>query len=119
MIKSELVRKLASDHPHLFQRDIETIVSTILSIIADALAQGERVELRGFGTFAVKTRHARQGRNPRSGETVAVPGKIVPAFRPSKEMHQRLNAVGKSLVPKLQQERAPSVRDKSLVESLL
>ncbi len=119
MIKSELVRKLASEHPHLYPCDIEIIVSTILSTIAGALAQGERVELRGFGTFAVRTRRARQGRNPRSGETVAVPGKIVPAFRPSKEMHQRLNAVGKSLVPKLQQERAPSVRDKSLVESLL
>jgi integration host factor subunit beta len=91
MIKSELVRKLASDHPHLYARDIEIIVSTILSTIADVLAQGERVELRGFGTFAVKKRDARAGRNPRTGDVVPVPGKVVPVFRTAKEMHQRLN----------------------------
>ena len=93
MIKSELVRKLASDHPHLYPRDIEIIVSTILSTIADALAQGERVELRGFGTFAVKKRDARAGRNPRTGDAVSVPGKVVPVFRTGKEMHQRLNRI--------------------------
>jgi integration host factor subunit beta len=91
MIKSELVSKLMEQNPHLYQRDIEQIVGAILDTISDALAQGGRVELRGFGTFTVKKREARTGRNPRTGEAVAVSEKVVPAFRTSKEMRHRLN----------------------------
>ncbi len=91
MIKSELVQKLAEQNPHLYQRDIEKIVNTILGTIGDALAQGDRVELRGFGMFASKRRNARVGRNPRTGVAVAVSAKVVPVFKISKEMHRRLN----------------------------
>ena len=69
MIKSELVQKLADENPHLFQRDIENIVNAILDEVGDAMARGDRVELRGFGAFSVKNRPARVGRNPRTGET--------------------------------------------------
>ena len=82
MIKSELVSRIAAQNPHLYQRDVETIVVAILDTIADALARGDRVELRGFGAFSVKQRDARTGRNPRTGETVEVAATTVPAFRP-------------------------------------
>ena len=96
MIKSELVLKLAEQNPHLYQRDIEYIVNAILATIADALARGDRVELRGFGTFAVKKRGARPGRNPRTGMVVPVPEKVVPHFKTGKEMRQRLNPASRS-----------------------
>lgn len=92
MIKSELVQKLAEQNPHLYQRDVEKVVNAILDTIADALAQGGRAEIRGFGSFAVKKRGARTGRNPRTGEAVAVSEKAVPVFKTGKEMRQRLNA---------------------------
>lgn len=91
MIKSELVTKIAEQNPHLFQRDVENIVNAILDTIADALARGDRVELRGFGAFSVKRRDARTGRNPRTGETVSVAEKVIPVFKTGKEMRQRLN----------------------------
>ena len=91
MIKSELVTKIAEQNPHLFQRDVENIVNAILDTIADALARGDRVELRGFGAFSVKKRDARSGRNPRTGETVSVAEKVIPVFKTGKEMRQRLN----------------------------
>jgi len=72
MIKSELVARLTERYPHLYHRDVERIVSTVLDKITDALAAGHRVELRGFGAFSVKTRPSRLGRNPRTGEPVAV-----------------------------------------------
>jgi len=92
MIKSELVLKLAEQNPHLYQRDIENIVNAILNTVADALARGDRVELRGFGTFTTKKRDARMGRNPRTGEAVPVSDKVVPHFKTGKEMRQRLNS---------------------------
>ena len=94
MIKSELVLKIAEQNPHLYQRDVETLVNAILDTIADALAQGDRVELRGFGAFSVKRREARRGRNPRTGEPVDVPAKAVPFFKSGKELRERLNASG-------------------------
>ncbi|MPR12377.1 integration host factor subunit beta [Microvirga tunisiensis] len=92
MIKSELVQKLAEQNPHLYQRDIEMVVNAILDTITDALAQGGRAELRGFGTFGVKKRDARTGRNPRTGKAVSVSEKVVPVFKTGKEMRHRLNA---------------------------
>jgi integration host factor subunit beta len=91
MIKSELVLKIAEQNPHLYQRDVEKIVNAILDTIADALARGDRVELRGFGAFSVKKRDARTGRNPRTGESVSISEKVVPVFKTGKEMRQRLN----------------------------
>lgn len=73
MIKSELVARIAAQNPHLYQRDIENIVNTILGTIVDAMKNGDRVELRGFGAFSVKSRPARTGRNPRTGETIEIP----------------------------------------------
>ena len=72
MIKSELVARIAARNPHLYQRDVENIVNTILGTIVDAMKNGDRVELRGFGAFSVKSRPARTGRNPRTGEKVPV-----------------------------------------------
>jgi integration host factor subunit beta len=92
MIKSELVQKIAEQNPHLYPRDIEKLVNAILGTISDALARGDRVELRGFGIFAVKKRGARTGRNPKTGDLVAVSEKVVPVFKTGKEMRQRLNS---------------------------
>jgi integration host factor subunit beta len=92
MIKSELVQKIAERNTHLYQRDVENIVNAILDTITDALARGDRVELRGFGAFSVKKRDARTGRNPRTGETVSVSEKVIPVFKTGKEMRVRLNS---------------------------
>ena len=92
MIKSELVQKIADNNPHLFQRDVENIVNAILNEITTALANGNRVELRGFGAFSVKNRPARIGRNPRTGEKVNVEEKWVPFFKTGKELRERLNS---------------------------
>lgn len=91
MIRSELIQKIADENPHLFQRDVERIVNTIFEEITDALANGDRVELRGFGAFSVKTRDARVGRNPRTGEAVNVDQKKVPFFKTGKLLRDRLN----------------------------
>jgi integration host factor subunit beta len=91
MIKSELVQRIAAQNPHLYQRDVENIVNAILNEIVGALATGNRVELRGFGAFSVKSRPARTGRNPRTGAHVAVDQKSVPFFKTGKEMRERLN----------------------------
>lgn len=91
MTRSELIAALASANPHLRQPDVELIVSTIFEEITAALARGDRVELRGFGAFSAKKREARTGRNPRTGESVAVSGKAVPYFKPGKELRERVN----------------------------
>jgi integration host factor subunit beta len=91
MIKSELVLKIAESNPHLYQRDVENIVNAILDEISQAMARGDRVELRGFGAFSVKARPARLGRNPRTGAHVTVGEKVVPFFKTGKDMRQRLN----------------------------
>ncbi len=92
MIKSQLIQKLADENPHLYQRDVERIVSSVFEEITDALAQGDRVELRGFGAFSVKHRDARVGRNPRTGESVEVPQKRVPFFKTGKDLRDRMNS---------------------------
>ncbi len=91
MIKSELIEKISEANPNLLQRDIEKIVNVIFDEITDALARGERVELRGFGAFSIKHRPSRTGRNPRTGETVDVEEKYVPFFKTGKELRERLN----------------------------
>lgn len=91
MIKSELIQKISKDRPHLYHRDVERIVNTVFEEIAQALSQGQRVELRGFGAFSVKNRPARTGRNPRTGEAVHVPEKHVPFFKTGKDLRERLN----------------------------
>ena len=91
MIRSELIQKIAEQNPHLFQRDVERIVTTIFEEITGALVQGDRVELRGFGAFSVKKRDGRTGRNPRTGEAVKVEEKHVPFFKTGKLLRDRLN----------------------------
>ncbi len=91
MTKSELIAYLAEENPHLYQRDVERIVTTIFDEIASALADGDRVELRGFGAFSVKQRDARIGRNPRTGEAVNVAAKRVPYFKTGKQLREKLN----------------------------
>ena len=91
MTKSELILRIGELNPHLYHRDVERIVTTIFEEITQALAKRERVELRGFGAFSVKFREARRGRNPRTGDTVAVEQKVVPFFKTGKELRDRLN----------------------------
>jgi integration host factor subunit beta len=90
MTKSELIDRLAELNPHLYQRDVERIIATIFDEIAKALSLGGRVELRGFGAFAVKRREARAARNPRTGLGVHVPEKHVPFFKTGKQLRERL-----------------------------
>lgn len=91
MIRSELIQKISEENPHLFQRDVERIVNTVFEEIIHAMARGDRVELRGFGAFSVKKRDSRQGRNPRTGESVSVDEKHVPFFKTGKLLRERLN----------------------------
>ena len=91
MIRSELIQIIADENPHLYQRDVERIVNTVFSEITEALAKGDRVELRGFGAFSVKSRDARMGRNQRTGEAVKVESKAVPFFKTGKLLRDRLN----------------------------
>ncbi len=92
MTKSELIARLAAANPHLYQRDIERIVTTIFDEITEALASGDRVELRGFGAFSVKQRGARVGRNPRTGDSVSVSEKFIPYFKTGKQLREKLNS---------------------------
>lgn len=92
MIKSELVQVIADRNPHLYHRDVENIVNAILDEITNTLAEGNRVELRGFGAFSVKNRPARTARNPKTGSQVSVEEKWVPFFKTGKELRERLNA---------------------------
>jgi integration host factor subunit beta len=91
MIRSELLQALAKDNPELRADEVEQVVDIFFDEIASRLAEGGRVELRGFGAFSTRDRGARTGRNPRSGESVKVPSKRVPYFKPGKEIRERLN----------------------------
>ncbi len=91
MIRSELLQAMATDNPELRAEEVEQVVDIFFDQIAARLAEGGRVELRGFGAFSTREREARTGRNPRSGEAVSVPSKRVPYFKPGKEIRERLN----------------------------
>ena len=91
MIRSELIAAIAEDNPELKGEEIAQVIETFFDQIGTRLAEGGRVELRGFGSFTTREREARTGRNPRTGEAVEVPAKRVPYFKPGKEMRDRLN----------------------------
>jgi integration host factor subunit beta len=91
MTKSELIELIAAKQGHLPAKDVELAVKQILEIMSDALAQGNRIEIRGFGSFSLHFRPPRQGRNPKTGETVALAGKYVPHFKPGKDLRERVN----------------------------
>jgi integration host factor subunit beta len=94
MTKSELIDIIAKEQNHLAYRDIELAVKCMLEQMSQALATGERVEIRGFGSFSLHFRPPRQGRNPKTGESVALSGKYVPHFKPGKELRDRVNGSG-------------------------
>ncbi len=92
MTKSELIEIVANKQPHLAFKDVELSVKTLLEQMSEALATGERIEIRGFGSFSLHHRPPRIGRNPKTGESVALPGKYVPHFKPGKELRERVNS---------------------------
>ena len=92
MTKSDLIERMASAQHILNERDVELVVKTMLQQMSDALASGDRIEIRGFGSFSLHTRPARIGRNPRTGETIYVPARHRPHFKPGKELRERVNA---------------------------
>ncbi len=89
--KSDVIERLAALQLHLSPRDVEFSVNTILDHMSDCLANGERVEIRGFGSIALRYRAPRSGRNPKSGQAVDVPGKYVPHFKPGRMLRERVN----------------------------
>jgi len=92
MTKSELIELLAAKQKHLPAKDVELAVKQVLEIMGDALAEGNRIEIRGFGSFSLHYRPARQGRNPKTGDAVALSGKYVPRFKPGKELREGVDA---------------------------
>lgn len=104
VIKSELILRLAYRSPHLSERDVERVVNTILARISDALVNGDRVELRGLGSFRVTERGARIARNPRTGATVSVENRILPQFKLGRAMQARMNPLGTVTVTDLDNE---------------
>ena len=92
MTKSELIESIARNQKHLPAKDVELAVKHILELMSDALANGERIEIRGFGSFSLHYRPPRMGRNPKTGEAVALAGKYVPHFKPGKDLRERVNA---------------------------
>ncbi|MBB5217104.1 integration host factor subunit beta [Parapusillimonas granuli] len=96
MTKSELIAILASRYPQLAARDTDYAVKTVLDAMTQALASGQRIEIRGFGSFSLSERQPRVGRNPKSGEKVLVPGKQVPHFKPGKELRERVDSAFES-----------------------
>ena len=92
MTKSELIELIARKQKHLPSKDVELAVKSLLEIMSSALAGGERIEVRGFGSFSLHFRPPRMGRNPKTGAAVALPGKYVPHFKPGKDLRERVNA---------------------------
>ena len=95
LIKSQLIQNITDQNPHLYIKDVERIVNTIFSEITKSLADGRRVELRGFGAFSVHKRKERIGRNPRTGDAVNVSEKYIPRFKSGKELRIKLNSANK------------------------
>lgn len=93
MTKSELIERITDRHPELSSKDIELAVKTILDTMSQALSQGDRIEIRGFGSFSLHFRNPRLGRNPKTGESVQLRGKYVPHFKPGKELREQVNQV--------------------------
>jgi integration host factor subunit beta len=91
MTKSELIEIITTKQKHLPAKDVELALKQMLEIMSDALAQGDRIEIRGFGSFSLHFRPPRQGRNPKTGEAVALDGKYVPHFKPGKDLRERVN----------------------------
>ena len=91
MTKSELIDRITDRHPELSSKDIELAVKTILDTMSQALSQGDRIEIRGFGSFSLHFRNPRLGRNPKTGESVELKGKYVPHFKPGKELREQVN----------------------------
>ena len=91
MIKSQLIKRLLNKNPHLIQKDVEKITSLILETVTSTLADEVRIEIRGFGSLSVRKRNAKNGRNPKTGESVYVPEKKVPIFKSGKGLRDRLN----------------------------
>ena len=94
MTRSELINRVADRVPHLTRKDEEIVVDTIFDVMTDSLSRGEGIEIRGFGSFKVKHRRERQGRNPKTGEQVQIPAKRVPFFKVGKELNERINKIG-------------------------
>jgi len=92
MTKSELIERISELQPQLSPKDVELAVKTMLEQMSETLAEGERIEIRGFGSFSLHYRAPRKGRNPKTGESVELEGKYVPHFKPGKEMRERVNA---------------------------
>ncbi len=91
MTKSSLIQAVATHMPHLSARDVEIVVNTIFDSMTEALGQGDRIEIRGFGSFSVRHRRARLGRNPKTGDSISVPPKRVPFFTVGHELRERVN----------------------------
>jgi integration host factor subunit beta len=92
MTRSELISVLIKQQPHLSKRDVELAVNCILKLMVDALDAGDRIEIRGFGSFDLRQRDPRVGRNPKTGEVVNLPAKVAAHFKPGKELRDRVNA---------------------------
>ncbi len=95
MTKSELIERVSERVPHISKKDTEVVVNTIFDSMTDALRAGKRIEIRGFGSFQVKVREAREGRNPKTGEEVKIPAKRTPFFKVGKELKERIDASGR------------------------
>ena len=105
MTRSDLVEELAAQFGQLNQRDAEQAVKTILDAVSDALVRGHRIEIRGFGSFAINHRQPRVGRNPRSGESVQVPSKRVPHFKPGKALREAVDNLKVQVEPAAQDQK--------------
>ncbi|MDR9825343.1 integration host factor subunit beta [Vibrio sp. FNV 38] len=92
MTKSELIERICTEQPHLSAKEVEDAVKDILELMADTLESGDRIEIRGFGSFSLHFREPRVGRNPKTGDKVELEGKHVPHFKPGKELRERVNS---------------------------
>ena len=109
MTKSELIELLVRKQAQLGYRDVELAVKAMLEQMAQTLSSGERIEIRGFGSFSLHYRPPRIGRNPKSGDPVSLPAKYVPHFKPGKELRERVNALDEATIERVRREREASL----------